>query len=192
MFNYLENNPSKKLNRLLLIIGIIIFIPIYYLNYQLILINFNLNILNELLTSFNTNNFKEVFHSISQKGQLNDLFVVYLLNIVSIIGFALIFFSITLIIARSINKDLKIYKLSYIPPLLVIVIALFDILPSIILLIIIKSPNIISDLTTYFISGSYILRMILIYIVFLWIIVMGIFLIMKYIRKRVFNAKNAS
>ena len=55
-----------------------------------------------------------------------------------------------------------------------------------------KNPNIISDFTTYFINGSYVFRMILIYIEFLWIILVGIVLIIKYIRKRKFNSKNAS
>jgi len=192
MFNYLENNPSKKLNRIFLIIGIIIFIPIYYLNYLTILKIFELNILTKLLTSFDTSYFKETIHSISQKGQLNNLFTVYLLNIVSTIGFALIFFSITLIIARSINKASKIFKISFIHPLIVIIIALFDILPSILFLILIKNPNIISDFTTYFINGSYIFRMILIYIEFLWIILMGIFLIIKYIKRKTYNSKNTS
>ena len=192
MLKYLENNPSKKLNRIFLIVGIIIFIPIYYLNYLTILKIFELNILTKLLTSFDTIFFKEIIHSIIQRGQLDDLFIVYLLNIVSTIGFALIFFSITLIIARSINTDSKIYKISFLHPLIIIVIALFDILPSIIFLILIKKPDIISDVTTYFINGSYIFRMILIYIEFLWIVLMGIFLIIKYIKRKKYNSKNTS
>jgi hypothetical protein len=192
MFKILENNPSKKLNRIFLIIGILVFIPIYYLNYLTIVKIFEINILTKLLTSFDTSYFKEIIHSISQRGKLNNLFIVYLLNIISTIGFALIFFPITLIIARSINKDSKIYKIAFIHPLIVLIIALFDILPSIVFLLLTKNLNIISGFTTYFINGSYIFRMILIYIVFLWIIIMGLFLIIKYIRKKTFNSRNAS
>jgi len=184
MFKYLENNPSKKLNRIFLIMGVIIFIPIYYLNYLSTLKIFELKILTKLLTSFDTGYFKEMIYSVGQRGQLDNLFTVYLLNIASTIGFALIFFSITLMIARSINRDSKIYKISFIHPVVVIIIALFDILPSILFLLLIKNPDIISDFTTYFIDGSYIFRMILIYIEFLWIVSMGIFLIIKYLKRK--------
>lgn len=190
MFKNLENNPSKKLNRVLLIIGIIIFVPFYYLNYLTILKIFDLEVLTKLLTSFDTGYFKEIFQILVQKGQLNSLFNVYILNIISTTGFALMFFSLTLIIARSINRDAKIYKVSFLFPVVVIIIAVFDILPSIIFLLIIKNQNLVSDFTTFFIDGSYIFRLFLIYVIFLWVVIMGLFLPIKYFIKKA-NQKKA-
>ncbi|MGC9363435.1 MAG: hypothetical protein ACP5FZ_02565 [Fidelibacterota bacterium] len=192
MLKYLENKPSKKMNRLFLIIGIIIFIPVYYLNYLTLSKILESDVLTKLLTSFDTDYFKEVISSIGQRGQLNDFFTVYLLNIVSVIGVALILFSLTLIIARSITKDSKLYKISFIFPVIVMIIALLDILPSITFLIVIKKPDLISDFTTCFIDGSYILRSIFIYLEFLWIIVMGVFLIVKNSKKKKYNPESAS
>lgn len=191
MLKYLENKPSKRMNRLFLIIGIIIFIPVYYLNYLTSTKIFEPDVLTKLLTSFDTDYFKEVFFSVSQRGQLNDLFTVYLLNIVSVIGFALIFFALTIIIARSITKDSKLSKISFIFPVIVMIIALLDILPSITFLILTKKPDVIADFTTYFINGSYVLRMVLIYIVFLWILFAGLFFLIKYIKRRMDNSGNA-
>lgn len=183
MIKYFENHPSKKINCLLLIIGLIIFIPIYCVNYAATFKIFEPEVFTKLFTSFDTNYFKAILQSVDQKGQLNLLFKVYLLNIVSMTGFALSFFSLTIIIARSGRNDSKIYKLSFLFPVIVIIIALLDILSSIVILILIKNINFISDYTTYFINGAYISRIILCYVIFLWIIIMGILFIVKGFRK---------
>jgi len=89
------------------------------------------------------------------------------------------------------TKDSKLYKISFIFPVIVMTIALLDILPSITFLILTKKPDVIADFTTYFINGSYVLRMVLIYIVFLWIIFAGLFFLIKYIKRRIDNSGNA-
>lgn len=83
-------------------------------------------------------------------------------------------------------------KISFIFPVIVMIIALLDILPSITFLIVIQKPDLISDFTTCFIDGSYILRSIFIYLEFLWIIVMGVFLIVKNSKKKKYNPESAS
>lgn len=192
MNKYLINYPSNKINRLFLIFGAGIFLPLYYLNYQNTLKVFELDTLTKLMTSFDTIYFKAIIQSISQRGQLNDLFIIYSLNIASTIGFALLFFSITLFIARSINRDAKIYKVAFIHPHIILIIALFDILSSILFLMLIKNQNFISVFTTYFINSSYLLRMILLYIEFLWIILMGIYLSIKYIKNNLKKPKSTA
>lgn len=82
-------------------------------------------------------------------------------------------------------------KISFILPVIVIIIALLDILPSITFLIVIQKPDVISDFTTCFIDGSYILRSIFIYLEFLWIISAGLFLLIKYSKRRMDNSGNA-
>lgn len=185
MINYLSKHPSKILNRIFLIGGLLVLCPLYTLNLFLVNQVFNTETLTRLLTSFNTHIFREIILSVSQNGQLDNLFLVYIVNIITLIGFMFTFFSITIIIARSLNTNSRLYKIAFIFPILSIIIAVFDILPSIILLIVIKNMNHISDFTTYFINGSYIFRVLLLYIVFIWIIVMGIVLFVRNIRKRV-------
>lgn len=192
MIDYLEHHPSKKLNRILLILGTIVFVPVYYVNYQATLKIFDLKVFTRFMTSFDTGYFREIVHAIGQRGQLDDLFTVYLRNIVSTIGFGLLFFAITLMIARSIDKDSKLYKISFLFPVIVIIIVLFDILPSIVFLLLAKNPDAVSNVTTFFINGSYIFRMILIYIVFLWMISMGIVLTIKYMKRKKSNPPSAS
>ncbi len=179
MINYLKNKPNRKLNRLILIIGIALFCPIYYFNYHLISSLLTQNQVNELYTSFETDIFRGIIASIIQRGQLNDLLNVYLLNILSACGFMFMFFSITLIIARSVNPKSKFYQVAFLFPILSILIAVLDISASLVFLIVIRNPSIISDLTTFFINGNYVLRILLLSIVAFWVVLLGAILLIK-------------
>ncbi len=103
MIEYLKKNPPKIMNRILLITGIIIFIPVYYSNYQLIIKIIDLETLNTLLISFNSDIFYKIILTIKKQGNLETLFNIYVLNMISINGFSLFTFALTLIIARSIR-----------------------------------------------------------------------------------------
>lgn len=184
MIKYLIKYPPKIMNRILLIIGIIIFTPVYCYNYYLISKIMNLDTLNKLLTSFNSSVFKDIILRISEQGDLETLFYIYLLNIISTVGFMLFSFSITLIVARTIKQSSRFYKISFIFPILVLIVALLDFIASILFLMISSTPNIISDFTTNTIDLCYVIRIIILYIVILWLLFIGIYLLISKIRKQ--------
>ena len=184
MTYFLKNNPNRIINRLILIIGIVLFCPIYYFNYHLISRLLTPNQVTKLYTSFETDTFREIVTSIIERGLLNDLLNVYLLNILSAFGFMFMFFSITLIIARSINSESKFYKVAFLFPILSILIAVFDISTSLLFLYLIRNPSTISDLTTFFINGNYMLRIFLLCIEVFWTILLGAILLIRYIKNR--------
>ena len=184
MIAFLQKVPSKKVNRILLVAGLVIFIPLYYLNYVLVTGIMDVSTLTTLLTSFDTRVFSGIITSIAQQGQLDTLFRVYLLNIGSIIGFTCILFSVTVMIARATLPGSRLHKAAFLFPPGAVLIGLLDILSSLVFLWLSRDPGIISDLTTYFTNGAYVARILLLYMELLWILVMGVYLVARAIRKR--------
>ena len=184
MIEYLKKYPTKIINRILLITGILIFIPVYYSNYQLILKIMDLETLNKLLISFNSDIFSDIILTMKQQGHLKTLFNIYVLNIISTTGFSLFAFALTLIIARTIKQTSIFYKVAFIFPILVILIAFFDFLPSIFFLIIAKDTNFISNFIVYTIDFCYVIRIIILYLEIIWIFFIGIYLIINKVRDR--------
>ena len=144
----------------------------------------DLETLNTLLISFNSDIFYKFILTIKKQGNLETLFNIYVLNMISIIGFSLFTFALTLIIARTIKQTSVFYKTAFIFPILVILIVFFDFLPSILFLIITKDTSFISNLIVYTIDFCYIIRIILLYLETIWIFFTGIYLIINNIRER--------
>ena len=184
MIEYFKERPSKIINRIMLITGVLIFIPVYYSNYQLILKIMDLETLNSLLISFNSNIFSEIILTLKQQGHLKTLFNIYILNIISTTGFSLSAFAITLIIAREIRQSSIFYKVAFIFPILVLLIAFFDFVPSILFLLITQEPNLISDFIVYTIDFCYVTRIIILYVEIIWIFFIVIYIIIDKVRER--------
>jgi len=179
MIKLLTRFPSRKTNRLFLIAGLIVFIPAYGYNYILISKILTMNTLVKLLTCFKHDVFKEIILTINREGNINAFFKVYVLNIISIIGFMFYAFALTLSIARRIRQNSQMHKIGFIFPVLIWVVGLLDILSSLLLLYTAKNPNRISVWMVYTIDACYVSRLILLYAIIVWFILASVFLIMS-------------
>lgn len=184
MIEYLKKYPPQIINRILLIAGILLFLPVYYSNYQLIVKIIDMETLNLLMISFDKNVFTEIILTINKQGNLDTLFNIYVSNIISTTGFGLFAFALTLIIARTFKPTSIFYKAAFLFPVLVLLIAFFDFLPSILFLIIAKDTSFISDFIVYTIDFCYVIRIIILYLVIIWIFFIGIYLIIRKIKDR--------
>lgn len=174
---YLLEKPSQKATRLFLISGAALFLPIYLINYLLIIQILDINTLSKLLTIVNKVFLQNMIHKLVQKGQLEYLCRSYILNIVASIAFGLFLFSLNLIIARFISHNFKTDKNLFKPPKLTIFVVIFDILPSTVFLMIIQNPDYIRKEIILLINVSFFLKMIFLGPLLLWLLITGLILI---------------
>lgn len=187
MINYLEKYPSKGMTRLLLVIGLLIFIPVYYWLYQQVLtLNVNSNNLYlKALISFNMNDYKDLFSVLQQNNLLSTFRNIYLINLISITGFLVAFMSITIIIARSIKPASRLYKIGYIFVFIVFIQVIMDILFGLTFILMSYYPSIISNILVFINASNYYIRVFLLYCIILWIIYSAInSIITKFLKKK--------
>ena len=185
MINFLIRYPSKLTSRILLITGLIIFIPIY--SYMLKLFSdmeINSQSFQNILISFDGNRFRDFCTQLDQQAHLQTFIYSYKLNILSVTGFMLAFCSVLLIIARNITTSSRLYKLAFVFPIIVLLITILDISSSAALLFASADLQNISDGNVFFFDASYIVRTILLYIIFIWIIGAIFYFIIRKIRKK--------
>ncbi len=179
----LEKFPAKVTNRVLLAVGLLIFCPVYYFNAQLTLKIVNTEAMKKLYMSFNSEDFLNTLSMISQQGNEKAFLLVFILNIISTIGFLLFTFSLSIIVIRAINDRKIIKALSRLSPKIVFIITALDLVSSVLFILILKNVNILSNLTVFIIDGAYILRVFLLYLLIIWFIFILIYLIIAKKRK---------
>ena len=184
MNQFFDKYPTGVVTRILLIVGLVIFLPVYVLNSQVTLQVLDLESMNKLLLSFNQTVFESILTSLQGKGSLRQLAAIYELNIVSTTGFLLFTFSLLLIIARKLRASVFFMNIRYIFPLLVVGITVFDVIPSILFIYLSNDTTHLNATIVFTIDAFYVLRMVLIYIVVLWILLAGVFWVMQRIRKK--------
>lgn len=175
----LTKYPTKMVNRIFQIAGLAVFIPSYVYNYRLITRIMSVEVLTKLLSSFDVGYFRNIIASIHLKGNIDILFSTYVLNSISITGFMFFMFSLTLSIARTINKNGFIRNFSFACPGFVVVIGFFDIFSSFIFLYIAKNITKITAWMVYLVDLCYIVRMVMLYIVMLWIVFVSLYLLVQ-------------
>ncbi len=183
MLAYLKTNPAKKLTRNILILGLLIFVPVYTYIIQLFgKMGVATTEFNSVWLSFDASAFKVFFLKLEDMGQLQTFIWTFNLNLISMTGFMLTFFSLSLMLARQLPEGTRLAKYSFVFPMVAIVIGVLDIIPTLVFLL---SSSTIPDLSTlviYSISGGYITRVLLLYILLLWMIIAGISLLVARIR----------
>ena len=162
MKEYLRKHPSKTLNRIFLIVGFIVFIPVYSYILQLFpRMQLDPEEFSMVWMSFDKDMFIQLFKKLADAGHLAALALSFQLNILSVTGFCFAFFALTLIIARGIERSSKLSGPAFLFPGLVLLIAAADIISSIILLLYSGDFTGISEPAVIFTSFSYVFRSIL-------------------------------
>ncbi|MBT3252973.1 MAG: hypothetical protein HN995_11985 [Candidatus Marinimicrobia bacterium] len=183
MLDYLKNNPARKLNRNILILGLLIFVPVYTYIVQLFgKMGIDTAEFNGVWLSFDASAFKIFFLKLEDLGQLQGFIWTFNLNLISMTGFMLTFFSLSLMLARQLPEGTRLAKYAFIFPIVAIAIAVLDIIPTLVFLLASSGIPDLSTLVIYTISGGYVTRVILLYILLLWMIIAGISLLVTKIR----------
>ncbi|NQT62163.1 MAG: hypothetical protein HQ556_04320 [Candidatus Marinimicrobia bacterium] len=183
MLTYLKNNPPKKLNRNILILGLLIFIPVYTYIVQLFgKMGIDTAEFNGVWLSFDASAFRVFFLKLEDLGQLQGFIWTFNLNLISMTGFMLAFFALSLMLARRLPEGTRLAKSAFIFPIVAISIAVLDIIPTLVFLLASSSIPDLSNMVVYTISGGYIIRVILLYILLLWMIIAGISLFVSKVR----------
>ena len=185
MIEFFKRYPSKLLTRIYLVVGLIIFIVIY--SYLLKLFQefyFSTPEYNAVWLSFDAEQFRGLIQPLIQFDQIALFKNVFVLNIFSVSALTLALFALSLMIARSFEASSKMYKIAYAFPVFPILIALLDIIPSIFIIVI--SVSTLAEFPgwlAYVVSGGYVIRVILLYLLIIWFILILIWLTIKKLRK---------
>jgi len=184
MIEFFKRYPSRFYTRICLLVGLMVFIGIY--SYMLKLFQgfgFSMEEYNEVWLSFDAMKFREFIQPLVQAGQGTAFLHIFKLNILSISAFMLAFYSLSLLIARKIESTSRLYKIAYFFPVFPILIALFDIIPSILIITSTAALTTFPDWLAYVISGGYVIRVLLLYLLSVWFILMLIWFTFLKLRK---------
>lgn len=190
MITSLRNYPSKSTTRILLVAGLAIFIPVYaYIVRLFSQMGIDTAEFNTVWLSFDVNQFQIFLQKIIDQGQVATFLLSYKLNIISMSGFGCAFFALAIILTRTIPQASRLYKTATAFPVLAILIAILDIFPS---LLLVASASALPNLSLWVvvtISGGYLVRVILLYILLIWFAVVSIKLVKTYYHKVVKKTK---
>jgi len=185
MIEFFKRYPSKNYTRLCLVIGLIVFIGIYSYMLKLFQVfGFSQEEFNAVFMSFDVVQFRGLIQTVIQSDQMSVFKNVFIINIFSISAFMIAFYSLSVMIARSIEATSKLYKFAYIFPTFPILIAFFDIMPSIcIIATSIFTLTMFPVWLAYVVSGGYVIRVILLYLLVIWFLFALIRFIIRKLKK---------
>ena len=174
MRKILMEKPKKRTTWVLMILGLLLF-AICYSNMLGIFaeIGISTDEFNAVWLSFDETIFREYFMSITQEGTMDDFLRTFQINIVSIAGFMIGVFFLSVLAARSIRRESKLYSTAFIFPWLTVLIALQDIGASALILSVGSKLESFSAWMAVITSGAYVGRVLLLYTLFIWLIVVG-------------------
>ncbi|MCF7826199.1 MAG: hypothetical protein K9M55_05925 [Candidatus Marinimicrobia bacterium] len=185
MCQFLKHSPSKKLTRILLILGFLVFIPVY--TYMLTFfkkLGIDSTEYSNMLLSFDVGIFRAFIAELVRGDHLSQFLWVFQLNIISITGFMTAFFALGLIIDRHIAAESWLFRFTFISPLLAVLVAALDIIASLVFLF---AGGDLVNITQYqvnIISLFYYVRVLVLYVVILWFIIAGIAVLLNRRRKK--------
>ena len=174
MITALRNYPSKSSTRILLVAGLAIFIPVYaYIVRLFSQMGIDTAEFNTVWLSFDVNQFQVFLQKIIDRGQVATFLLSYKLNLISMSGFGCAFFALAIILTRTIPQASRLYKTATAFPIMAVLIAILDIFPS---LLLVASASALPNLSLWVvtaISGGYLVRIILLYILLIWFAVVS-------------------
>ena len=185
MIEYFKQSPSKLLTRIYLVVGFIVFIVIY--SYMMILFQefyFSTEQYNTVWLSFDAVKFRGLIQPLFNNGQIELFKNVFMLNIFSVSALTFALFALSLMIARNFEASSKMNKIAYLLTVFPILIALLDIIPSIIILAV--SNSTLSEFPSWLaiiVSGGYVIRVILLYLLFIWLLFALIRFVVRKLKK---------
>ncbi len=184
MIEYFKHHPSKFNTRIFLVVGFIVFLGVY--SYMLKMFqgfSFSMEEYNNVWLSFDPQSFRTLFNSVVQDGQESAFLNVFKLNILSISAFMIFFYSLSLIIARQFEATSRLYKIAYVFPVFPLIIGIFDIIPSALILTCTSALTTFPNWLAYIISGGYVIRVLLLYVLIIWTVLMLIWFTIRKLRK---------
>jgi hypothetical protein len=186
MIGSLSNYPSKAVTRYLLVGGLLVFVPAYAYIVHLLVgrVGIDTAEFNTVWTSFDTNRFTAFLQPIVDNGWSGTFTTAYALNILSMSGFACLCYALAVILARTINESSRLYGVAALFPVVAILVALLDIVPSALL---VSFRSVLPHLPQWlvsFISGSYVVRVLLLYLLLVWFVIAGIRILYLKFRNR--------
>jgi|GEM_PF-3981281 len=185
MIEILRKHPSKSANRIMLILGFAVFIPVYVYNIGLLkTMPFDMNEYASVISSFSAQSLRDLLQSVIQHGQLPTLRFVYILNIISTTALAVGLFALYTLIARKYKPGTRLSTISYWCPFAVLAIAFLDYLFSIVFLTTMGNSERIRDWHSFIICSTYVIRIVLLYFIFLWGIVAAGYFAVRAIKKK--------
>jgi hypothetical protein len=168
-----ERPKGGRALRIWLILGLAAFVPIYA--YMLSIadrIGIDFKELSQVWLSFDAGRFAAYVARIADQGRLPAFASVYYWNCVSVLGYFAAFYSLSLLIARAIDPASRLHAAARVfPPISIVIVALSD-LPS------------MRGWMAIFIGGSYAVRVILLYVLFLWFAAAAAIIALGRMRKR--------
>jgi len=175
MLEILKTKPSARINRYLLIVGLLIFIPCYSFIIQLFKgMGIDTTEFNTVWLSFDLTTFTNFFQKLKQGGHLPSFIRSFQLNILSMTGFTFTFFSLALMLSRRLSPESRLYKSALIFSVLPIIISLADIFPSLLLLSASGDLFNIAGWIVFTISAAYLFRVLVLYSLILWMLIVGL------------------
>jgi hypothetical protein len=138
---------------------------------------------NGVWLSFDPQRFRTLINSVVQDGLESAFFNVFKLNILSISAFMLAFYSLSLMIARQIETTSRLYKIAYVFPVFPAIIAFLDIVPSALILTCTSALTAFPSWLAYVISDGYVIRVLLLYLLSIWIVLMLVWFTILKLRK---------
>lgn len=180
MFRFLVTIPSKRVTQVLLIIGLVIFLTVYTTMLGMFSdMGIESQEFNAIWLSFDVAQFQHFFEGLAENGYLGGFLRTHQLNIVSIAGFMLAFFSMGVLLARKIPESSRLYRTAFLFPVLAIAVAVIDIISS---LVVLGNGLDLVQMVGWqvkFLSAAYIGRVLLLYAVIIWIIVAAIIILLR-------------
>ena len=170
----------------MMVLGFAVFIPVYVYNLGLLkTMPFSMNEYAKAISSFSAQSLRDMLQSVIQQGQVPTLRSIYILNIISTTALAVGLFALFTLIARKHKPGSRFSKISYWCPIAVLAIAFLDYLFSFVFLGTMGNPERIRDWHSFIICSTYVIRMVLLYFIFLWgIFSAGYFAVMAIKKKR--------
>jgi len=186
MIKFLQKRLSKKTIRIMLALGFTVFIPVYVYNIGLLkTMPFDLNEYASVIRSFSAQNLRDLLQSVIGHGQLSTFRFVYILNIISTTALAVGLFALYTWIARKYKPGSRLSTISYWCPVAVLAIAFLDYLFSLVFLTTMGNPERIRDWHSFIVCSTYVIRIVLLYFIFLWgLVSVGYFTVRSIKKKR--------
>jgi len=175
MSAFLRESPSSTMTRVMLFAGLTVFIVMYsYILNQFKSIGVEPETFSKVWLSFDVATFHNFLSGLQDQGHLRKFVWCFSLNVVSMTGFLFTFFALNLLLARQLPESSKLARVAYGFPVISILIAVMDIIPSLLFTMEATHLPAIRPHVVNLISGGYMGRVILLYVLIIWMIVAGI------------------
>ena len=185
MIEFLQKIPSKKTSWVMLIFGFVVFLPVYTYNVGLLkLMPFNMYEYADVISSFNTQSLKNLLQSVVDQRQLQTFRLIYILNIISTTGLATGLSILCIMIIRKFKINTRLSVVSFLFLLAVLAVAFLDYLFSVVFLTVMGNPICVKYWHTFIICSTYVVRIVMIYFVFLWLLFSAVYFAVIAIRKK--------